>query len=199
MNLLVALDAAWEDSPLDTTASGVTHDIFSVLFFSMASKEKCRAHHRTSRRPARPHDPRYPALLSSVANPKNLSVLTPAVLSILEDAESGSILDSVCDYEIENTLSRSFAVHMARDLSSHYRMKLSAPVAVCQRFRVWRDNCRRRNVTALDAASKYPGTQIYHLQQPLNFLLFKWWLGTESNRRHGDFQSPALPTELPSL
>ena len=24
------------------------------------------------------------------------------------------------------------------------------------------------------------------------------WLGTESNRRHGDFQSPALPTELPS-
>lgn len=26
----------------------------------------------------------------------------------------------------------------------------------------------------------------------------KWWLGTGSNRRHGDFQSPALPTELPS-
>ena len=25
------------------------------------------------------------------------------------------------------------------------------------------------------------------------------WLGTESNRRHRDFQSPALPTELPSL
>ncbi len=25
----------------------------------------------------------------------------------------------------------------------------------------------------------------------------KWCLGTESNRRHGDFQSPALPTELP--
>ena len=24
-----------------------------------------------------------------------------------------------------------------------------------------------------------------------------WWPGTESNRRHGDFQSPALPTELP--
>ena len=23
------------------------------------------------------------------------------------------------------------------------------------------------------------------------------WSGTESNRRHGDFQSPALPTELP--
>ena len=25
------------------------------------------------------------------------------------------------------------------------------------------------------------------------------WLGTESNRRHKDFQSSALPTELPSL
>jgi hypothetical protein len=24
-----------------------------------------------------------------------------------------------------------------------------------------------------------------------------WCLGTELNRRHGDFQSPALPTELP--
>ena len=24
----------------------------------------------------------------------------------------------------------------------------------------------------------------------------KWWPETESNRRHGDFQSPALPTEL---
>src|SRR5690348_6257612 len=27
--------------------------------------------------------------------------------------------------------------------------------------------------------------------------MLKWWPGTESNRRHGDFQSPALPTELP--
>lgn len=26
---------------------------------------------------------------------------------------------------------------------------------------------------------------------------FSLWSGTESNRRHGDFQSPALPTELP--
>ena len=25
-----------------------------------------------------------------------------------------------------------------------------------------------------------------------------WWEGTESNRRHEDFQSSALPTELPS-
>ncbi len=28
---------------------------------------------------------------------------------------------------------------------------------------------------------------------------FMWWPGTELNRRHGDFQSPALPTELPGL
>ena len=26
----------------------------------------------------------------------------------------------------------------------------------------------------------------------------EWWLGTESNRRHADFQSAALPAELPS-
>jgi hypothetical protein len=28
--------------------------------------------------------------------------------------------------------------------------------------------------------------------------LLKWWLGAELNRRHKDFQSSALPTELPS-
>ena len=28
---------------------------------------------------------------------------------------------------------------------------------------------------------------------------YQMWLGTESNRRHKDFQSSALPTELPSL
>src|SRR5699024_6140630 len=29
-------------------------------------------------------------------------------------------------------------------------------------------------------------------------MILEWWLGTESNRRHKDFQSFALPTELPS-
>ena len=28
--------------------------------------------------------------------------------------------------------------------------------------------------------------------------VLRWWLGTELNRRHEDFQSSALPTELPS-
>ncbi len=28
------------------------------------------------------------------------------------------------------------------------------------------------------------------------FFVCRWWPRTESNRRHGDFQSPALPTEL---
>ena len=33
----------------------------------------------------------------------------------------------------------------------------------------------------------------------LSHLGFFWWPGTESNRRHKDFQSSALPTELPGL
>ena len=32
---------------------------------------------------------------------------------------------------------------------------------------------------------------------PSDLVLSRWWPETESNRRHGDFQSPALPTELP--
>src|SRR3974390_300863 len=31
-----------------------------------------------------------------------------------------------------------------------------------------------------------------------SFQLFKWWVGTESNRRHMPFQGIALPTELPT-
>lgn len=30
------------------------------------------------------------------------------------------------------------------------------------------------------------------------YRICKWWLEAESNHRHGDFQSPALPTELSS-
>ena len=32
----------------------------------------------------------------------------------------------------------------------------------------------------------------------VNFHFIKWWLRTESNHRHKDFQSSALPTELQS-
>ena len=28
--------------------------------------------------------------------------------------------------------------------------------------------------------------------------MFKWWAGVDLNHRHGDFQSPALPPELPT-
>ena len=37
-------------------------------------------------------------------------------------------------------------------------------------------------------------------RSPVNWVeprCFEWWPGTESNCRHRDFQSPALPTELP--
>jgi hypothetical protein len=34
-------------------------------------------------------------------------------------------------------------------------------------------------------------------EENLDWILI-WWLGTELNRRHTDFQSAALPTELPS-
>ena len=37
-----------------------------------------------------------------------------------------------------------------------------------------------------------------HFATPPYKAASKWWLGTESNRRHTDFQSVALPTELPS-
>jgi hypothetical protein len=30
------------------------------------------------------------------------------------------------------------------------------------------------------------------------YAIQEWWLGAELNRRHKDFQSSALPTELPS-
>jgi hypothetical protein len=39
----------------------------------------------------------------------------------------------------------------------------------------------------------------YWLKKRFNSFIIKWWLGAESNRRHKDFQSSALPTELPSL
>jgi hypothetical protein len=43
------------------------------------------------------------------------------------------------------------------------------------------------------------GTTIRCVNHFATIAVLKWWLGTESNRRHKDFQSFALPTELPSL
>ena len=39
----------------------------------------------------------------------------------------------------------------------------------------------------------------FHPSSLRAFLVRRMWLGAESNRRHEDFQSSALPTELPSL
>jgi hypothetical protein len=49
-------------------------------------------------------------------------------------------------------------------------------------------NHRSRQTTDLQSAP------FGHLGIPPN----RWWLRPESNRRHVDFQSTALPTELPS-
>lgn len=35
------------------------------------------------------------------------------------------------------------------------------------------------------------------IKKPLESEAQIWWPGAESNHGHGDFQSPALPTELP--
>jgi hypothetical protein len=46
----------------------------------------------------------------------------------------------------------------------------------------------------------FDGPKPLKVKKTLDLLgLLKWWLGAESNRRHKDFQSSALPTELPSL
>ena len=45
-------------------------------------------------------------------------------------------------------------------------------------------------------AANIGGPQLFVRSVVCNYL--HQWLGTESNRRHADFQSAALPTELPS-
>ena len=42
------------------------------------------------------------------------------------------------------------------------------------------------------------GRLVRFSQEGLCYWCLKWWLGAELNRRHKDFQSSALPTELPS-
>ena len=44
------------------------------------------------------------------------------------------------------------------------------------------------------SCSAYWATPAYYVS---SYFCFLWCLGAESNHRHGDFQSPALPTELP--
>ena len=46
-----------------------------------------------------------------------------------------------------------------------------------------------------DSDSRHPPWQGGTL--PLSYYRTLWCLGAELNHRHGDFQSPALPTELP--
>ncbi len=52
----------------------------------------------------------------------------------------------------------------------------------------------------MDSNHRTRREQIYSLLRLATSLSLhnKRWLGTESNRRHEDFQSSALPTELPS-
>ena len=42
-------------------------------------------------------------------------------------------------------------------------------------------------------------TKIMKEAESRRFIFQKWWPGAELNCRHEDFQSTALPTELPSL
>ena len=56
----------------------------------------------------------------------------------------------------------------------------------------------RRSITLHWWLHRY-GQQKSHSGKKWLTCCFDWWPGTESNRRHKDFQSSALPTELPGL
>ena len=59
---------------------------------------------------------------------------------------------------------------------------------------------RKRSATASHATPAESAARVSRDQPRASYLVVVVleWLGTESNRRHADFQSAALPTELPS-
>src|SRR5277367_6189807 len=68
---------------------------------------------------------------------------------------------------------------------------LAAPVAMV--------GVRARKIFALRHYSRQTARRLYCHYKIIEFLFLKWWQEPESNRRHKDFQSSALPTELSCL
>ncbi len=65
-------------------------------------------------------------------------------------------------------------------------------------FFCWKllDGAQRRNRTADTGIFNPLLYRLSYLGKKNFFRILRWCPETESNRRHGDFQSPALPTEL---
>ena len=73
-----------------------------------------------------------------------------------------------------------------------FRTFLSPPIRAPKKDREARFLGKRSNLR------KRRGLRIYAETRKRRSVATRWWLGVESNRRHKDFQSSALPTELPS-